>query len=486
MPDSFSRRKFVVATAATAAGVALSACSGPTPGSSLGLPLDAGSAEGDARKTYDVIVIGAGPAGIGAARTVLSYGKSVLLLEAQDRPGGRAITDNTTFREIGVDLGAQFFGKVVAGNVLFTVAQARKLPVKDFITLPTHFYLGTKTAPLKDVASFVSTTGAMLGAILAEGALIAGPSQDFPASQISNAFRNDAYYQNAVGVDVSTTTGAEPPASSALDLYNFTQGTPSPFTTPGETYFIKSGMGNFIQSLANGLPVRLNTLVRRISRSPSGVTIDTNAGTFHGKAAIITVSTGVLRARSIEFKPALPTETQEAFDALPLGVVCKAFLGFKRDIFPSFKSMTAVTQLSKQPAITYFAKFWGTNVVEFLADADLAVKIEGMSRSGQIDYLLRRLEENVPGASDAFDGRISISNWSRNVFTHGSYSYAKVGMSEARETLRKSVANQLFFAGEATAQSSSITQLQGAYIAGIGAATGALAAIGVKVLRKNG
>jgi monoamine oxidase len=446
------------------------------------LPSNAETIDSAAAGTlYDVIVIGAGAAGIGAARTVLSYGKSVLLLEAQGRPGGRAITDNKTFSEIGVDMGAQFFGKVLAGNVLFAIAQARGLAVRDFVTLPTHFYLGAKTAPVADVTSFVTTTVDMLGAILAEGALISGPASDVPVSRITNAFRKDRYYQNAMGVNVSTNTGAEPNQSSALDLYNFLQGTPSPFTTPGETFAMKSGMGNFIQSLANGLPVRLNTLVQRINRSASGVTIDTNAGTFRGKTVVVTASTGVLRAKGIEFRPALPSVTQEALDALPLGVVCKAFLGFKRDIFPSFKPMTTVTQLSQEPAITYFAKFWGTNIVEILADGDIAIKIEGMSRTAQIDYLLRRLEENVPGAGAAFDGRIAVSNWSINPYTHGSYSHAKVGMSEARETLRKSIGNQLFFAGEATAQNTSITQLQGAYIAGVGAATGALKAIGVNV-----
>jgi monoamine oxidase len=434
-----------------------------------------------AATSYDVIVIGAGAAGIGAARTVRSYGKSVLLLEAQGRPGGRAITDNKTFSEIGVDLGAQFFGKVVAGNVLYAMAQARNISARDFTTFPTYYYLGTKAASANDVASFQTSTAGMIAGILAAGQVITRPAQDVPVSYVTDAFRKDKFYQNAVGVAANTQTGAEPGASSLLDMYNFTEGSPAPFTTPGETLTPRSGMGNFIQSLANGLPVRLNTLVHKISRSGSGVTVVTNGGTFRGKTAIITVSPAVLHAGGIEFAPALPAATREAIAALPLGVVCKAFLGFGKDIFPALKPMTAVTQLSNQPAVTYFAKFWGTNVVEFLADADIAIKIEGMSRTGQIDYLLRRIEENVPGASKAFDGRISVSNWSNNPYTHGSYSYAKVGKSDARETLRKSIANQLFFAGEATAQGSSITQLQGAYIAGIGAASGALKSIGVNV-----
>ena len=244
-------------------------------------------------------------------------------------------------------------------------------------------------------------------------------------------------------------------------------------------------MGNFVQSLATGLPIKLNTSVQRVTRDGSGVTVETNKGTFKAKTAILAVSTGVLGANVIEFKPALPVATREAIAALPLGVVYKAALGFKSDIFPQFNGMTSVVPLGNQPAITYFAKFWGYNIVEVLADADLAYKIEGMSRSGQINFLLGRLEENAPGAASAFDGRFTSSNWGHNTFTYGSYSHAKVGMTEARETLRKPVANQLYFAGEAVAQTSTFTLLQGAYNSGIAAASGALKAIGVNLRSRH-
>jgi monoamine oxidase len=477
-----SRRDFVVAAGSSLTAASLAGCGA----SNLGLPSGAHTDEPNdlshAGKIYDVIVIGGGAAGIGAALTVRSYGRSVLVLEAQNRPGGRALTDNTTFKEVGFDLGAQFFGHVQAGNVLFGVASARKIPVSDFSTYPQFYYLGTKKAPKKDENSFVATIGGMIGGELAGGALITNPSGDYPISRITNAFLKDPYYQNAIGISVETDAGVGPKEASTLDLFNFLIGSPSPFNTPGDSYIVKSGMGNFIQSLATGLPIKLNTSVQRVTRNASGVTVATNKGTFAAKTAILAVSTGVLGANVIDFKPALPAATREAIAALPLGVVYKAALGFSTDIFPQLNGMTSVVPLSSsEPAITYFAKFWGYNIVEILADADLALKIEGMSRSGQINYLLGRLEQNVPGAASAFDGRFTGSNWGHNPFTYGSYSHAKVGMTEARVALRKSVANQLYFAGEAVAETSTITLLQGAYNSGIAAASGALKAIGVNV-----
>jgi monoamine oxidase len=287
----------------------------------------------------------------------------------------------------------------------------------------------------------------MIAGNLAGGAAITSPSQDYPVSEITDAFLKDAWYQNAIAISVETDTGASSKDSSTLDLFDFISGSPSPFTTPGDSYIFKSGMGNFIQSLANGLPVKLNTIVQRISRTGSGVTVATNKGTFTAKTAIVTVSTGVLGQNAIEFTPKLPLATREAIAALPLGV----------------------------------AKFWGYNIVEFLADAGHAKKIESMSAAGQARYLLGRLEQNVPGAAAAYDGRFTGSNWGNDTFTYGSYSHARVGKTEARTALRKAVANQIYFAGEAVAQTTSITLLQGAYNSGIAAASGALKAIGVSV-----
>jgi monoamine oxidase len=429
--------------------------------------------------TYDVIVVGAGAAGIAAAKTVESYGRSVLLLEAQDRAGGRARCDNTTFSEVPFDLGAQFIGHVWSGNLLYGIARSQGLELVDFTTFPAAFYTGTEEATLSAAAAeFVATAGGIISQILLQGAQIASPAEDYPVSKITDGYRGDTYYENAIGITVLTQSGAQPDASSTLDLFHFTQASPAPFLTPGDGFVVRTGIGNFIASLANGLPVLLNHTVQRISSTASGVTVETNNGRFHGNAVVVTASTGVLHAGGVEFCPKLPAVLSEAFAALPLGVIYKAALGFNRNVFP-FEGMRIITPLSAAAAVTYFANFWGTNVVEFLADADLAIQIEGMSRSEQIAYLLGRLEENFPGAAQAFDGRFTASNWASNQYTVGSYSHAKVGMTEARATLRQSAGNKVFFAGESTAVNGDITLMQGAYNSGIAAAIGALNAIGV-------
>src|SRR3954471_6055919 len=115
-----------------------------------------------AAQTYDVIILGAGSAGVSAAPTVQSYGRSVLVLEAQDRVGGRAYTDNTTF-PVPFDLGAQFLGDVASGNnILYNIATAFRLETFSADLVPFGFLNGD---PLRFVAIYV----AALTALLAQG-----------------------------------------------------------------------------------------------------------------------------------------------------------------------------------------------------------------------------------------------------------------------------------------------------------------------------
>ncbi|MDB5039460.1 MAG: amine oxidase [Candidatus Eremiobacteraeota bacterium] len=437
----------------------------------------------------DVVIVGAGAAGIGAARTLLSYGRSVVVLEAQGYAGGRACSDNTTFSEIPFDLGAQLFQQVLAGNVLYQTALARGNAVADMTAFPTAFFFGKRPPSDPEVqiaaAEMVSTTAAMLTALIAAGASILTPAQDVAVSTVTDAFENDPYYANAISLNVESITGAPPSESSLLDLFAFLSVSPAPFVIPGDSYFIKGGMGNFIAGLADGLPLQLNTPVQRIAYDSSGVTVHTKSAAYRAKAVIVTASTAVLAADGIDFAPLLPAPVREAIAAIPLGHIYKAALGFKSDIFAQlktvteFNTMTLTTPLGGPPGPTYFAKFWDTNVVEFLADADLAVTLEGMTATGQRDYLLGQLELNGIPASSAFDGRMTASSWGTNQYTQGAYSHANIGSVDARTALRAGVRGQIFFAGESFTLGGLHSSLHGAYTSGISAANAALRALGV-------
>jgi monoamine oxidase len=451
---------------------ALAACSG----ASSSIPAPHPTAQPN---PVDVVIVGCGVAGIGAARTLISYGKSVLLLEAKDRVGGRAYTDNTTFPQTPFDLGAQLFQQVLSGNILYQIARARKLTgLHNFTQYPNVFYDGTQTASDAEVAAFVNTTSSMLAAILAAGATISSPSQDAPVSVVTDAFRKKPYYDNALSINVLGISGVEPSQSSLLDLYNFLVVSPAPFVVPGDSYFVQSGVGNFITSLASGLPIRLASPVERVVRDGSGVTAYWHGGSVRAGSAIVTAPTSVLAAGGITFAPALPADVAHAIAEIPLGHIYKAALGFKADIVPQFKGMTLPIALSNVPGTNFFLKYFGANIVEFLADADLAITLEAMNKPQQAKFLLGQLELNLPGVAAAYDGRITSSSWSSDPYAMGAYSYAKVGGVAARTTLRKGVDGKLFFAGESLALGGLHSSLHGAYTSGISAANALLKANG--------
>jgi monoamine oxidase len=155
-----SRRHALVSLASAAATSALPACGG---GSFVPAPAPLPSPT----TTYDVIIVGAGCAGIAAARAALSYGANVLVLEAQNRIGGRAYTDTKTFSEIGFDLGAQFFQACLTGDELFEIAQAQGLTLLDSAgsgppdSLGVAITLGTAAASLGNVAELFTTLGVL-------------------------------------------------------------------------------------------------------------------------------------------------------------------------------------------------------------------------------------------------------------------------------------------------------------------------------------
>jgi monoamine oxidase len=431
--------------------------------------------------TTDVVVVGCGLSGIGAARTVLSYGRSVVVLEARDRVGGRVFSDNATFSGFPFDFGAQFFQQVISGNILFQIAKARGIKVTDVSTLPARFYVGSQPASFDQVAGFLNTYSGMLQAILAGGGAIEKPSQDFAASQVTNLYANSPWYENAIAINVSGTSLVEPDASSLLDVADFLQVSPAPFSTPGDFYVTESGMGNFVASLANGLAVTKGSPVVSIARDNAGVTVKTKAASYRAKAVIVTVPTAVLAAGGIEFQPNLPADVRDAIANLPIGVLYKFALGFKPGFLKGFTTTTPLTPLSNDPSPpTYFVKINNQNVIEGLID--VGAEFEGMPRSKQISTLLGKLEKTLPGAANAFDDRFASTSWSKQQYSLGSYSRAKIGAVGARTLLRTPV-GRVFFAGEAVGIGGLHSSMHGAYTSGIAQASAALKAMGVNLQR---
>jgi len=477
-----SRRHALVSLASAAATSALPACGG---GSFVPAPAPLPSPT----TTYDVIIVGAGCAGIAAARAALSYGANVLVLEAQNRIGGRAYTDTETFSEIGFDLGAQFFQACLTGDELFEIAQAQGLTLLDSAgtgppeSLGVAITLGTAAASAENVAELFTTLGALKAAILTAGAAIsAAPSLDVPVSSIlTPSITSLPWYETAAIQSINGIVGG--PSASLLDLYVYTNFEPLPFGTPGSDFLVKSGMGTFIASLAKGLPIVMSAPVTSITTGGATVSVTTGSTTYQAKTVIVTAATNVLAKSNtsggISFSPPLPSSYVNAFAGLPLASVYKSLLGFKSPfqfIVPGVspqQSFSVVLPLTNNAICTFFPNFWGTNTCEFIADGTLAQTLDAAGNQGAAPMLLAQLETVFPGATAAWDGRITGSNWMSNRYFGGAYSAALPGQYGSRALIQKPIANQLWFAGEATSTGGERGLLLAAYRTGLTAGTAA-------------
>jgi monoamine oxidase len=208
--------------------------------------------------------VGAGAAGLGAAQTLIRGGARVIVLEARDRVGGRAVCDNTTF-PIPVDLGAQWFHQGLTNSLRVIAQQKGYQTVHD--AFPRVVCRGKKQLPPDDaeVLEFSTLAVAMDELIEEAGTSVAaGNRPDGPASEIVKDMRKASKYYGmaSTAVNVFSSTMED---LSLLDFANFYNRTLLPVSSGGgDEFFIPYGMGNFIADFADGVQVELSTPVKEI------------------------------------------------------------------------------------------------------------------------------------------------------------------------------------------------------------------------------
>jgi len=444
-----SRRDFVRAVLASSALYGIGCGSGsnytpPTPP-----PPACGSLE--------CAVVGAGIGGLAAAQALIAAGKNVLVLEARNRVGGRALSDNSF--PVPVDLGAEWFYFVtpLAGgnpgqtnNALFDIAASRGLEVLAD-QFPRVFYDVTPPPmPLPpsdpDVNAASTTLASMSALINAAGA----SGVDESAAAATTSLAADKWYDLCAGI-MTELHGANLSALGVIDLYNFSQlGLPTAVSS-ADNRLLPSGMGNFISTFANGVPVKLNTPVSSISwNHPCGVQISTPAGVVEARTAIVTVPLGVLASERLTFSPALPAQHQDAIGGLAMGALEKVALQFSKDVFSTKINTLATPLVDKVENSFVQAHLFGTNVGICTVAGDLARNLAALGETALVDHALAAMEAMFGSAVNAaFVKKSSASSWLTDPYSLGAYTYAAPGAAPLRTALAAPVGNQIFFAGEA-------------------------------------
>ncbi|HYF09595.1 MAG TPA: FAD-dependent oxidoreductase, partial [Acetobacteraceae bacterium] len=257
----------------------------------------------------DALIIGAGCAGIAAARALIAGGKTCAVLEAGPRVGGRAFTDRATLG-LPVDLGATWL-HLAEENPLTPFAEAFGLERLDHDTVRQRLlHLGDRFATDAELRAFEAADDAFEDAILRA---VAERAED---ASVADAMPRggpwDATVAHWRGAQISA---AEVERLSLRDYAASLLG--------GPNLRLRAGIGALVERLAEGLPIRRNAPVARLRWGGAGVEAAGAFGTLRARAAIVTVSTGVLAAGGIVFDPPLPARHREAIQALPLGLLTK-------------------------------------------------------------------------------------------------------------------------------------------------------------------
>jgi monoamine oxidase len=422
---------------------------------------------------FDVVIVGAGAAGLGAALTLSKGGARVIVLEARNRVGGRAYCDNTTF-PIPVDLGAQWFHQGLTNPLRVIAQQAGYTTVHD--AFPRVIYEGDQPLAADDqrALEFTGLAVAMSEKINEAGGSVAGGKRlDGPASEVVADYQISDAFPMASGV-VNAFCG-DMQELSVLDFANFYNKTLLPVASGvGDEFLIPSGLGNFIADLADGVHVELSTPVKEIWWGERwGVQLKTAYDTvIRAKSVIITASMGVLANDVIKFNPTLDSVYTDAFSGLKMDTLSKVFLQFKPEVKFEVPNINSIClPLISTPDIPFVnAPMWGENVAMLLLLGNLAKQKEMEGEEALIEYALQTMS-SMFGSKINRDNLVASSHhsWLKDEWSRGCTSYAPPGVVPLRQTLATPVNGQVFFAGEAVSLYAH-SSLHGAYETGVAAA----------------
>ncbi|KAH6788679.1 polyamine oxidase 2 [Perilla frutescens var. frutescens] len=406
-----------------------------------------------------VIVIGAGMAGITAARALHDASFQVTLLESRNRIGGRVHTDYSF--GFPIDLGASWLHGVCKENPLASVIGRLGLPLYrtsgDNSVLYDH---DLESYALYDMdgsqvpQDLVSKVGQTFEIILKETDVVRQEfSEDISIQRaISIVFeRRPELRLEGLDHKVLQWYLCRMEGWFAADADTISvRGWDQEELLPGGHGLMVRGYLPVINTLAKGLDIRLGHRVTKIVRRHTGVKITVEDGrTFLADAAVIAVPLGVLKSNRIQFEPRLPEWKEEAINDIGVGLENKIVLHFDNVFWPNVEFLGVVAETSYE--CSYFLnlhKATGHRVLVYMPSGQLARDIEKKSDEAAAKFAFTQLKRILPNASEPI--QYLVSHWGTDISSLGSYSYDTVGKShDLYERLRIPVDN-LFFAGEAT------------------------------------
>ncbi|RAM49263.1 MAG: FAD-dependent oxidoreductase [Hapalosiphonaceae cyanobacterium JJU2] len=401
---------------------------------------------------FDTLVIGAGAAGLAAARTLQTAKRSVLILEARERLGGRVHT-NYDFAPHPIEYGAEY----IQGEKVLTWKWVRRYWMQ---TIPTFarddrqfMYVNQKLLPFNQWSSlpgikfldFRSLKNNTLYQLLTDW--IQSGKPDLSLAQFLST------HQIALPPEIYCIADHYVSASAAINLDQLgVYGMMELTYGDGDRFFrLKDGYTRLFEKFAAGLNIRYQTPVTQIRWNAARVEVQTEAGTtYTAKQVVITVPLALLQQNAVAFEPELPDSKLSAIHGLGSGSITKLILKFDRPFWER-KQEIFLTTLDTQ---MWWRPGWGQQneqaILTAYTGAKGAEKLGSLGKKGAIQSALNDLEKMFGvELGDRLRDAMFV-NWQADPYSRMAYSYVPVNGAGLRSQLAQPLYQVLFFAGEAT------------------------------------
>lgn len=407
--------------------------------------------------SLDIAVIGAGAAGIAAARALRGRGLAVTVIEARDRLGGRAHTVQAA--GFPLDMGCGWLHSADE-NPLAALVEPQGLTL-DRTPPPWERQAFDHEMTPAEQAEFRAAFAAFEDRV--EQAAARG--EEGPAAAL---FETECRWNARMDAISGALNGARFAEVSIRDY--------AAYRDTGVNWRVVEGYGRLIERLGAGLPVVTGCPVSRIDRSGSVLRLATARGVVEARTAIVTVPTDLIPAGALRFDPPLPDLVEAAAD-LPLGLASKLHLTVTgAEDFPPDSQLWGRNDTAETGG--YHLRPFGRPMIEAWFSADLARLLEAEGEAAFAAFAADELANLLGSGMRRRIEPVAVSMWGADPWSRGAYSHARPGAAGARARLARPIVDRIFIAGEATSTDFYGTT-HGAWLEGERAARQALAALGL-------
>lgn len=409
----------------------------------------------------DVLIVGAGVAGLAAARELTRAGRSVVVLEARERIGGRIHTLHPTPHDSQTPLQAELGAEFVHGLHPALWDLLREAGLKALEAQGSH--LSATPEGLSESGDFGE-----MGEVF--DAMSQVPDQSF-ASFLQDLSVPDEVKQAVTGYVEGFNAASRDLVSTA---WLNTENAASDQTQGDRGFFLASGYDAVPRYLAEGLDIRYSTPVSRVQWKRGEVVAETETGAFRAARAIVTAPWGVLKSGGLPLEPE-PASLTAARDAIAVGHAIRVTLLFRNPVWKKYPKLSFL--FGDQPFPVWWTRYPEASPI--ITGWAAGPKADALTRKNEANLVetalgsLRALLGEDPGTPEA----AFFHDWCNDPWSRGAYSYGLVNGDKARHDLAEPVEDTLYFAGEAVCPDGHMGTVHGALASGISAARKISAAI---------